>query len=154
MPDTQSASPDRGLRLKAIAKLGGRCVGNTCRWHNADGTYGCTDERALQFDHKDGGGSSARRKGKDSLRQIYYQVLNGSLRFRLLCASCHEIRKKVERQAQGANQHEQPARLRQSLQIEGEPVRRVREKPEIEAEQAERRFLAAMRRQTKLERLK
>jgi hypothetical protein len=146
MPETESISPDRLLRLKAIAKLGGRCAGNTCRWHNNDGTVGCNDERALQFHHKDGGGSAARKQGKDSLRQIYCQVLRGSLRFELLCANCHEIEKKVQKRAQGARQHVRPARVRRSLQIEGQPVKRVKVNPELEFLRAEQSFLAAKNR--------
>lgn len=125
-----------------IQRLGGRCAGATCRaedgtvvflpcrWHNEDGTIGCNDERGLQFDHIAGGGSEARSKGTDSQLQICYEILRGSSRFQLLCATFHEIKKKVERQAQGARMHRQPARVRRSLQIEGQPVRRVRTLPQ------------------------
>jgi hypothetical protein len=98
----ESTSPDQNVRLRAIAKLGGRCAATTCRWHNEDDTVGCTDERGLVFHHIDGGGSAKRRDGNDSLRQIYYEVLRGSLRFQLLCGTCHEIEKKLEKRARGA----------------------------------------------------
>jgi len=150
MPD----SPDRALRLRAIAERGGRCEARTCRWRNEDGTSGCNDERGLVFHHIDGGGSAQRRDGNDSLRQIYYEVLRRSRRFQLLCATCHEIEKKVEQRAQGARQHKQPARIRRSQQIEGQPVRRVREQSELEFLRAEQSFLAALRRQTEEELLR
>jgi hypothetical protein len=138
-------SSDRPLRLRAIARLGGHCVSETCRWHNADGTYGCDDERGLVFHHVDGGGSKERRESRDSLRQIYYEVLRGSTRFLLLCAVCHEFISKPQKQ--GANLHEQPARIRRSKQIEGQPVRRVRENPELGFRKAEKSFLACIERQ-------
>jgi predicted RNase H-like HicB family nuclease len=45
-----------------------------CRWHSEDRTLGCDDERALQFDHKAGGGSAARGTGKDSQQMICYEI--------------------------------------------------------------------------------
>jgi hypothetical protein len=68
------------------------------------------------------------------VRTICYEVkkdakyrLDPSLyRFQLLCANCHEIKKKVEKQAQGARQHSQPALVRRSLQKSGEEPRRVK----------------------------
>jgi len=90
---------------------------------------GCTDERARVFDHIGGGGSEARRGGKDSVRMICYEIkkdakfrLDPSLRrFQLLCANCHEIETKPEKQ--GARQHKQPARVRRSQQRPGEERR-------------------------------
>lgn len=139
MPESERTSPDRPLRLRAVAKLGGHCVGTTCRWHNDDGTIGCNDERALHFHHKGGGGSAARKQSKDSLRQIYYQVLKGSIRFELLCACCHEITSKPQKQ--GARLHKQAARVRRSKQIAGQPERRVRETQELKDQREQREFL-------------
>jgi hypothetical protein len=141
------ASPES----RAIAALGGHCVAKTCRWQNGDRKFGCNDPRALQFHHKQGGGSAARRNGTDSKRSIAFEILRyirrGWLpRFELLCANCHAIESKPRQQ--GARLHRQPARLRRSQQKECEPTRRVREKAETEAGQAERRFLAAMKKQT------
>jgi hypothetical protein len=125
---------DAELKREARRILGGRCANPTCRWINEDGSRGCTDERALIFDHIEGGGSAARREGRDSVRTICYEIkkyakyqLDATLfRFQLLCANCHEIRKKVEKQALGSRQHMQPARVRRSLQKAGEEPRRVR----------------------------
>ena len=152
MLENESPSPE----FRAKATLGGRCVAKTCRWHNEDGTYGCTDLRVLQFHHMEGGGSEARKDGKDSNRMIAYEILRyikrgWPPRFELLCANCHAIDSKPRQQ--GARLHKQPARIRRSQQKQGQSLRRVREKPEIEAEQAERLFLAAMRRQTEEDRL-
>jgi hypothetical protein len=96
------------------------------------------------FHHIDGGGSEARRESRDSLRQIYFEVLRGSTRFELLCAICHEFVSKPQKQ--GANLHKQPARIRRSKQIEGQPVRRVGEKSELEFQKAEKSFLASRER--------
>ena len=142
-PDLQSLSKEgirrRRLRLECIEILGRyrddegevrsdpRCKNPDCRWHNDDGTIGCNDMRALQFDHKDGGGSAERSAGRISGGRLYGEIKKHPERFQLLCATCHEIKKKVENQAQGARQHKQPARVRRSQQIEGQPVRRVRE---------------------------
>lgn len=150
MLENRSTSPEP----RAIAKLGGRCLARTCRWHNDDGTVGCNDERALNFHHKDGGGSAQRKKGRDSRRSIAYEILREmqrgrSPRFELLCACCHSIEGKVNKRAQGANQHEQPARVRWTQQKDEQLARRVRQRQEIEAEWAERRFLAAIRHQIK-----
>jgi hypothetical protein len=43
---------------------------------------------------------------------ICYEVKNGSTRFQLLCGTCHEIRKKVDKQAQGSPGHEHPELIR------------------------------------------
>jgi len=102
------------VKTRAKLKLGGRCARPKCRWLNQDGTFGCTDLRALVLHHKDG--SEARREGKDSLMQNVYEVLHGSVRFEFLCATCHEIDKKETLRAQGARQHKQPARVRRSQQ--------------------------------------
>jgi len=113
---------------------------------------GCNDERALVFHHIDGGGSALRSSGKDSQRMLCFEVikcLKHSLpvRIQLLCGACHEIDKKLNKRAQGARQHKQPARIRRSQQIEGQPLRRVREKPDLEFLRAEQSFLAAKKRQ-------
>ena len=121
--------PDADLKREARKILGGRCANPRCRWLNDDGTMGCTDERALVFDHLDGGGGEARREGKDSVRTICYEIkkyakyrVDPSLcRFQLLCANCHEIKTKPEKQ--GARQHKQPARIRRSQQRPGEERR-------------------------------
>lgn len=141
---------------RAIAVLGGRCMAETCRWQNDDGTLGCNDVRALHIHHREGGGSAARRNGADSKRSNALEILKyikrgWSPRFELLCANCHAIESKPRQQ--GARLHTQPARIRRSQQKKGQPTRRVREKAEIEAEQAERNVLAAIRQQIKEKRL-
>lgn len=64
MPLSKSTIRQQRLRLENIETLGGRCANPDCRWHNDDGTIGCNDVRALQFDHKDGGGEMMAKKLK------------------------------------------------------------------------------------------
>ena len=103
-----------------------RCKSRDCRWHNEDGTIGCNDKRALQFDHKDGGGSEGRTTGKTAGSRLYYEIKKHPERFQLLCANCNEIKSKGEKK--GGRLHKQPQLVRRSQQIEGQPVRRVIEK--------------------------
>ena len=103
-----------------------RCQNKACCWHNEDGTTGCNDKRALTFDHTEGGGSKLRTANRENGNQIYYAIKKNPERFRLLCATCHEIRKKADNQCQGARLHRQPARVRSSQQRDDETVRRVR----------------------------
>ena len=63
MAESKSTIRQRNLRCEIVAKLGGRCSNPDCRWHNDDGTRGCTDIRALQIDHVGGGGSMELRAG-------------------------------------------------------------------------------------------
>jgi hypothetical protein len=124
-------------RRRAIIGLGGRCVAKTCRWHNDDGTTGCSDERALHFHHTGGEGSIRRQVGKDSSRSNTFEIIRHlkygwAPRFELFCANCHEIETSTKGQRQGANQHIQPARIRRSQQVEGQPARRVRDKAETQ----------------------
>lgn len=152
MPVRVIASPES----RAIAALGGRCMAKACRWRNDDRKFGCGDPRTLQFHHKQGGGSTTRRNGTDSKRSNALEILRyikrgWSPRFELLCANCHAIESKPRQQ--GARLHLRPARIRRSQQKEGQPTRRVREKAEIETEQAGRKVLAAMRQQIAEERL-
>jgi hypothetical protein len=67
-------------RLRAIAIYGGAC--SRC---------GFTDERALQFDHIKGGGSSVARNSTYWRRII---VAHGSGVYDLLCANCNWIKKR------------------------------------------------------------
>lgn len=70
------------LRLMAIGKLGGVC----CR-------CGFSDIRALQIDHKAGGGCKERRI--TSWSKLYRAILHGVAGYQLLCANCNWI-KRVE----------------------------------------------------------
>jgi len=104
---------DPDVKSRARMILGGKCSSPDCKWQNEDGTFGCNDERALHFDHIYGNGSEKRRNGKDSTRSVCYEIIRDAKygtgqRFRLLCATCHEIRRKAEGQAQEARQHKHP----------------------------------------------
>jgi hypothetical protein len=135
---TTSGERTRRLRLECIEILGRypdhegeirsdpRCKNPDCCWHNKDGTIGCNDKRALQFDHKDGGGSEERKTGKIAGDRLYFDIKKHPEGYQLLCATCNEIKSKTEKQ--GARLHKQPQRVRRSQQIEGQPVRVTRSK--------------------------
>lgn len=146
---SKSTIRQQRLRLENIRALGGRCRSPECRWKSDDGKPGCNDERALQFDHKDGGGSAARRAGEHSGLKGLYFIKNHPEQFWLLCANCNSIKARNERF--GALQHTQPARVRRSL---GQPTRRVRwteatrdRRDQISFEKAEREYLAKKHRE-------
>jgi len=80
------------LRKKVIAILGGHC--SQCDWD---------DERALQIDHKNGSGSSERKK-IGAGRTFYKKVLNDPSPYQLLCANHNSI-KKFEEQEFGTRTH-------------------------------------------------
>jgi hypothetical protein len=151
---SKSTIRQQRLRLENIETLGGRCSNPDCRWHNDDGTIRCNDDRALQFDHRDGGGSAARRAGRDAgLAGLYYIRKHPEL-FQLLCANCNCIKARDKKERGGALQHRQPALVRRSL---GQSGRRVSDPQELkdrrehlEFLKAERSFLAAkIRKKTK-----
>jgi putative zinc finger protein len=137
MPESKSTIRQRKLRIEILKKLGGRCNDPNCRWQNDDGTRGCTDCRALQIDHTDGGGSAELRAGHGvGLAHLYrvrddlkWSALAGiPSRYQLLCANCNWIKRHEAKEARGSDQHKQPARLRRELQTKGGPPRRVRKK--------------------------
>lgn len=71
------------LRGQVIKHLGGKC--KKC---------GYSDQRALQLDHINGGGSQL-RKQKNSWSQFYREVLRGEHphEIQILCANCNWIKK-------------------------------------------------------------
>lgn len=148
---SKSTIRQQRLKLDNIKMLGGRCSnGEKCGWHNEDGTRGCTNVHALQFDHRHGGGSEARRTGRDGLAGLYY-IKNNPKLFQLLCANCNWIKRHKNEEARGAYQFKQPALVRRSL---GQHGRRVTEsqtlkdgRERLELLKAERSFLAARERQ-------
>lgn len=85
------------LRPVIVARLGSRCCSKDCRWLNEDGTFGCTDQRALQIDHKLGGGSQEARDSGSVL--AYYRAMakmsDSDLleKYQLLCACCNWIKR-------------------------------------------------------------
>jgi len=74
----------RKIRLAALSVLGGRCA-----------KCGFSDERALQVDHKNGGGNSHRKQFKNQT-DYYKHIINGETEgLQVLCANCNTI-KRVE----------------------------------------------------------
>ncbi len=82
----------RKLRTEGIIKLGGRCSSPTCGWINNDGSHGCTDFRALQFDHVKGGGTQERKITSyyEGLCKDVISDITG--KYQLLCANCNWIK--------------------------------------------------------------
>lgn len=137
---TKAGMRTRRLKLECIELLGRyrdmegnvrsdpRCKGPDCRWRNVDGTSGgCNDPRVLQFDHIAGGGSTIRAAGHGG-DLTYFSIKKKPGDWQLLCANCHAI--KTSKQQGGARLHRQPARVRNSQQSPGKPIRRVRNKPD------------------------
>jgi hypothetical protein len=137
---SKSTIQQQRLRLENIKMLGGRCSNPDCRWHNEDGTVRCNDDRALQFDHKDGGGSAARREGRDAGLAGLYYIRNHPELFQLLCANCNCIKARDKKERRGALQHRQPALVRRSL---GQPGRRVSDSQELKDRREHLEFLNA-----------
>lgn len=73
-----------------------RCKNPKCGWTNPDGTVGCTDINALQFDHIGGKGSIQRKSGMMGDR-LYFAIKKKPEEFQLLCANCNEIKSKGEK---------------------------------------------------------
>jgi hypothetical protein len=154
-PLTEAGLRTRRLKMECLELLGRyrdseenvrsdpRCKNPNCRWFNEDGSRGCTDPAALEFDHISGGGSALRASRLHGGDRTYYAIKKQPREWQILCANCHSIKSSKEKG--GARLHKQPARVRGSQQMEGQPVRRVGEKS------AEQSSLAAMRRQTKEE---
>lgn len=71
------------LRKQVIKHLGGKC--NRC---------GFDDWRALQIDHREGGGHRERVKLANSTHRLYKKVLaDTSGKYQLLCANCNWIKR-------------------------------------------------------------
>jgi hypothetical protein len=90
----RGAAYHKRLRKEVLDFLGGRCSSKICRWVNEDGSIGCTDYRALQVDHINGGGTKERNSL--SYKTLYLKILRGSLGYQLLCANCNWIKKHQE----------------------------------------------------------
>jgi len=79
------------LRLKVIEKLGGKCF--ICSF---------SDNRALQVDHVNGGGTKLNRLKSWSIR--YLGILNGTtdIKYQVLCANCNWIKRYTSKEVGGA----------------------------------------------------
>ena len=70
-------------REACIAFLGSKCA--RCKYE---------DVRALQIDHKNGGGSrEAKKSGGAYYSNILKKLLGGSEEYQILCANCNQIKK-------------------------------------------------------------
>ena len=72
---------NQAFRKRTLFKLGDKC--NKCSF---------SDWRALQVDHRDGGGSIEQKE--IGIYQIYLKILSGETnRYQLLCANCNWIKR-------------------------------------------------------------
>ena len=74
----------RKWRAAALAKLGNKC----CR-------CGFDDVRALQIDHKNGGGGYEIHIAFNDSPRIFYKavIADGENKYQLLCANCNQIKR-------------------------------------------------------------
>ena len=71
-----------------IEKLGGKCV-----------RCGFEDIRALQIDHKDGGGNQHIKSFNGNFRNYYKSIRSSDLSgFQILCANCNWIKRYENRE--------------------------------------------------------
>ena|SRR3990172_5058498 len=71
------------LKLSALKLLGEKC--NHC---------GFNDERALQFDHINGGGvKESKIRTTNHYKNIIVSILNNENKYQLLCANCNWIKR-------------------------------------------------------------
>jgi hypothetical protein len=76
------------LKTRVFKLLGNKCTNPNCRHLNEDGTLGCTDQRLLQVDHPNGGGTE--EFFKLGTYGVYRKILRvGGVGYRLLCAQCN-----------------------------------------------------------------
>lgn len=75
------------IKIKAIEKLGGKCV-----------NCGCDDIKALEFNHINGGGSDERRKNNGGLsKKLYLDIVAGRRNdIDLRCKVCNALHCLVE----------------------------------------------------------
>lgn len=73
----------RTMRLKAIEHLGGECL--HCGYLD--------DDRALVFDHVEGGGLAERKSGVVGVGTFRAVLVDTVDRYQLLCANCNQIKK-------------------------------------------------------------
>jgi hypothetical protein len=80
----QGYSSGRDRRERAVALLGGCCV-----------RCGFDDMRALQLDHVNGDGPADRLLwgAGNAGQKAVTEILNGSVRFQVLCANCNWIKR-------------------------------------------------------------
>jgi hypothetical protein len=92
---------NRRFRLKALAKLGGKCAWAGC---------GITDERILEIHHRNGDGAVERRAGIDGVT-LYKKVLKDPTPYLLFCCNHHRLRTLEERKLRKRNPQPQPSHL-------------------------------------------
>lgn len=90
------------LRIKIIDMLGGKCANP----YDVPHPDWCNDQRCLQIDHVNGGGTKMRRiiKNYDEYyRKIIEEIKAGSKNYQLLCANCNWIKKDINKEQNNHN---------------------------------------------------
>jgi hypothetical protein len=81
----------RELRHNVIVQFGGKCASSGCRWLNQDDSLGCADERLLQLDHVNGGGTKERNSmGWEAMWKKAQQDISGA--YQILCSNCNWLK--------------------------------------------------------------
>jgi hypothetical protein len=71
----------RQLRIRAIEKLGGKCI-----------NCGCDDFQALEMNHINGGGRKETKKYGPMQKQLYYAIIAGRRNdIELTCKVCNSL---------------------------------------------------------------
>lgn len=89
---------NRRLKEKLCRIYGCKCANSECRWKNKDGSFGCTDIRILQLDHKLGGGS--RERSLTSSLEIYRKAIKkvDKRKYQILCPNCNWIKRMEQKE--------------------------------------------------------
>ncbi len=83
----------RRSRVATLQALGGKCL-----------VCGFNDQRALQIDHINGGGSKERKEcnfSKSFHKHVLISFLNKENKYQLLCANCNWIKRFEKNEARG-----------------------------------------------------
>jgi hypothetical protein len=88
----------RKVKERLCEIYGKRCANSNCKWRNEDGSFGCTDIRILQLDHKQAGGLQSRKKFSGFLsggRAYYLQAIRkpNKKKYQMLCPNCNWIKR-------------------------------------------------------------
>lgn len=114
----------RRLRASVLALLGSKCANPECRWLNTDGTLGCTDPRALQVDHINGGGVKENRTlGTYKMCRKILAMPKPEDEYQLLCANCNWIKRHTNKEVPGAGPRKRVWKASAATQIEASIVR-------------------------------
>lgn len=139
----------RALRLRAVEHHGGGC--KHCGY--------CADDRALAFDHVDGGGSAERKSSTSHRRRALLQeaIRDENGKFQLLCANCNHLKRLDNAEGAGNRKSTRTVVTVRTFRPDGrldpellavraermrERMRKINESPELRAKEFARRSAA------------